>query len=148
MKMKLSRKRIILTVCLIVCILLVFVIVSIYRNSIGLTEKKKEEIAQAYGYRDGCRITWGDSAAADAHYYGTYNGYMVILVPKLSMLCVSGQAEIADFTFTHCCIFDIYAYKDKSFITLKVAYENGLITDEQIEQIYSSHQEWQAEAYE
>ena len=72
-------------------------------------------------------------------YYGDFNGYTIIFRYYTSMITSDGLRVIAGYEFRHPEQFQIYAYKDGEFHALEDAYQNGWLTDEQIEEIYNIH---------
>ena len=76
-------------------------------------------------------------------YYGTDNGYHIILLECESGAYLQGQenVNIADCTFIVSPSKHLMAYKDGDFIDLRIAYRDGLISKEAIAKAAELHAE-------
>ena len=76
-------------------------------------------------------------------YYGTDNGYHIILLECGSGAYLQGQenVNIADCTFIVSSGKHLIAYKDGDFINLRIAYRDGLISKEAIAKAAELHAE-------
>ena len=76
-------------------------------------------------------------------YYGTDNGYHIILLECESGAYLQGQenVNIADCTFIVSPGKHLMAYKDGDFIDLRIAYRDGLISKEAIAKAAKLHAE-------
>ena len=112
------------------------------QNSKTLSEKKKQEINAAWMEKENEKLVWCDLDEVQYYgvrYYGDFNGYTIIFKYYTSTLTSDGLRVIAGYEFRHPQQFQIYAYKDGEFHTLGDAYQNGWLTDGQIEEIYNVH---------
>ena len=81
-----------------------------------------------------------------AKYYGTYNGCVVFFECGGLRSDAHETKEIAGKDFFWTRDFSIWVYEDGKFSTLDQAYyENGKLTDEDMEMIYACHEAWIAE---
>ena len=89
-----------------------------------------------YGWSD---FFWHEENNRDlkAWYYGTYNGYSVILVTTSAM--ANSQVEIGNYAF----LCDGYGYfktyKDGEFMDVYSAHKLGYLTDENLAEIHAYH---------
>ena len=72
-------------------------------------------------------------------YYGTYNGYDVIVPYPDMSLSVMCSVSVGEFEFKFGCQRDLYTYKDGEIAKLVKIYGQALITKAQMEQIYEEH---------
>lgn len=70
-------------------------------------------------------------------YYGTYNGYTVLL--EEGGLCVMSYISIGNEVFEHSSSFNLLAFRDGKFHSLKDVYEAGRISDTDIAKISNIH---------
>ncbi len=70
-------------------------------------------------------------------YYGMFNGCTVFGVE--GMLQAIWKIKVAGKTFTYNCSYEIYVCRDNKTWTLSKAYENGVLTDADINEIYKAH---------
>ena len=107
-----------------------------------LSERKKEAINEAWMKKADETLSWSDIDAgvySGARYYGTFNGFDIILIEYVSVVDSGGHMVVAKYVFRHNTSFNLYAYKDGVFYTLNEAYENTLLTRKQIKKIYDIH---------
>lgn len=75
---------------------------------------------------------------ADMQYYGTYNGYVILM--RSGVLAVVSTVQIGPYVFQwgsgSLCL---YAYKDGTFHNLKDVYEAGELSDVEISTIAAEH---------
>ena len=83
---------------------------------------------------------YGDKNINYQWYYGTINGYIIIL-SEPGDVCVACQMKVADCTFEYGYPFEIYAYKDGQVWVLQEAYEKGLLTKDHIKLLEERHVE-------
>lgn len=72
-----------------------------------------------------------------ARYYGIYGECVAVFEP--TMLCWVETKHIADSEFTHSSSFVIWIYHDGGFCNIQDAYEQGLLTGEQVELMAEYH---------
>lgn len=72
-----------------------------------------------------------------ARYYGIYGECVAVF--EHTMLCWVETKHIADSEFTHSSSFVIWIYHDGEFCTIEEAWEQGLLTKEQVEQMAEYH---------
>lgn len=70
-------------------------------------------------------------------YYGTY-GDLVVVFERGSFFAESG-IQVADYYFTYGTSFQIYVFSQDEVFDLRQAYENGMLTYEQLCLIYTCH---------
>lgn len=110
-------------------------------GEIIISEEEEAELKRAGFSVIGNQIVPADEKIAAAHhfdrYYGTYNGYAVLLeggmLTALSELKVAGQVFRSNYSFS------IYAYKNGELHTISEAYESGLLTADDIAAIAAKH---------
>lgn len=101
-----------------------------------LAQRVKEEIAMHWPH---LVLIWADDAD-DYHntrYYGTYDGYVVFF--RKGGLDAFTDKKYDKYTFSYSSDFSLYAYKEGEFYMLEDIYEQGLINDEAIEEIWNTH---------
>lgn len=93
-------------------------------------------------------MIYGDmSIDYDMWYYGTINGYMVILA-DVADTCVEARMKIAGCVFKFGTAFELYLYRDGEVVcTLKEAYEKGLLTKDHIKLLEQRHVEKWGEVF-
>ena len=80
-----------------------------------------------------------DNPLAKVRYYGTYNGYDILLSEGMTNGFMT--ISVAESYFNYHCGFELYAHKDGTRIPLKEAYEQGLVSKETIEKVAELHQQ-------
>lgn len=81
---------------------------------------------------------------AGMQYYGTYNGYAVLM--NAGMLAIVSSAQIGPYIFQWGSgDLKLYAYKDGEFHDLKDVYEAGYLTDEEIGTVAAAHKDYFAQ---
>ena len=107
-----------------------------------LSQWMKDEIKSAYEKRDGA--SWGkwqdEGYLRGPRYYGTYNGYVIIF--RWGAAQSLWSIKIGKRTFKGGIEFRLFAYKDGEFHLLEDVYEQGLIGDDAIEEIWNTHREY------
>ena len=81
---------------------------------------------------------------AGTRYYGTYTGYVILYTQGWDS---SGpyKEKVGNFLFQDSHGFALYAYKRGEFIPLSNAYDDGLIIDKEVEEIYKLHVRYEQE---
>ena len=103
-----------------------------------LTSRQRADIEKAYEKQfNGARIDGG----GDWRYYGTENGYAFIFVK--GVLTTYYTIEIGPKLFRSGSSFELFAYKDGTFIKLKDAYDQGLVSLDAIEDARLIHREYE-----
>ena len=115
-----------------------------------LTAEKMAEIENAWYAATNTELEdWyiitGDTVQDGTRYYGTCGGYVVLFVPtdgdeKTSIV-------IGGVTITEQSAFELYAYKDGQFRSLKEVYQEGLISEEELKGIRGIHVQLQQKLY-
>ena len=105
-----------------------------------LSDFQKDMISEAVHRLDGYSVSW-----TVAYYYGKFDGYHVLLNP--GGLMTAQSEEIGEYTFHYTSGFHMYAYKLGKAYSLQDAYEQDLISDEAMAQIYAAHQEMLREKF-
>ena len=81
-------------------------------------------------------------------YYGTFNGYDIVISPVGFEITGSYVITIAGYPFVYYCpYFELFAYKDGVAIPLMEVYERGLLSDDQIELIYLCYGRYNYQVY-
>ncbi|MBQ9930186.1 MAG: hypothetical protein IJO72_05355 [Oscillospiraceae bacterium] len=115
-----------------------------------LSEEKRAELEALYESKEE-DISWYSKSRPSARfrYYGSFNGYDVVYYkyppgPGFDMglqnIQIDYNITIADYVFQNDSAVEIIAVKDGKTIALKEACEQGLITIEQVGEIYSLHE--------
>ena len=137
------RKRLLVIVCAVIAVLIAVIVISVNSGPDGehLPILVKWEIETAWSKQlDRPFEQWFDSSTfRGVRYYGEYNGYHILFDDTGIRMMVYGGTTIAGEEFEHSTPFDLYAYKDGVFLTLAEAYEQGLISKEQIALIAECH---------
>ena len=115
-------------------------------------EKKLEHLNyDAFWYGDGAGLKYGENAqyVSGVRYYGTFGGYIVIMVPIYDSQekVAEKQLQLGDYSFSYIQPFYLFAYKTGNLEFLPDAYHNGLLNDEQIERIYACYEWYNGEVY-
>ena len=100
-----------------------------------LSDRKKQELSRVFLAEKGIELDW--NGKFNTRYYGTYNGYMIVL--SAGMATVMSARVVADYRFEYGSMFQIFACKDGKAYELEDAYEAGLLTKKQIGKIYDRH---------
>lgn len=113
-----------------------------------LSQEWKDKIAQHYKLE----VSWYDETTKTGmRYCGTFNGYCVVFSSKTHSTKVYSET-IAGYKFKMDGKLNIYVYIFKQFVSetiyLSSAYYKGLITKEQVEEIYNYHKSLYPEYYE
>ena len=85
-----------------------------------------------------------DSYAAGTRYYGTYGGYDILYAQGWEF-SGPGKKKIGNFWFEDGHGFELYAYKRGEFFLLSNVYDDGWITDKEVEEIYNLHLRYEKE---
>ena len=112
------------------------------QDSQTFSEDKKEKLEEDWFKIEGKPIEWWDYENGQyqgARYYGTFNGYVVFFTEVGGLTADEGVRFVGDFEFHHPDHFEIYAYKNGEFYSLADVHKDGLLTDEQIEEIFNIH---------
>ncbi len=80
-------------------------------------------------------------------YYGTYNGYDIVISPLNGFTLTSGRIIIADYSFEYRYAFLLFAYKDGVAVPLGKVYNDDLLSDEQLGKIYQCYERYNQEIY-
>ena len=82
--------------------------------------------------------TWAeDNPWGGYYYYGTENGYVFLF--RYGMSSMAWTTVIGEYRFNCPMEFHLLAYKDKQFYKIKDLYNDGILTDACIGEIYRSH---------
>ncbi|MBP3568098.1 MAG: hypothetical protein J6J44_00500 [Lachnospiraceae bacterium] len=73
-----------------------------------------------------------------ARYYGIYGDCIAVF--ESTMLCWVETKQVADSEFTHSSSFVIWIYHDGEFCTIEEAWEQGLLTKEQVALMAEYHE--------
>ena len=72
-----------------------------------------------------------------SYYFGTYNGYATVILSDIhSKYRGVAEEEVAGYVFNYTCAGRIHAYLEGTFYTLTEAYEQNLLTNQDIEDIF------------
>lgn len=107
-----------------------------------LTAEKMRQIENDWYAFCGAKLgNWftqtGEKCVDGVRYYGTYGGYDILFTPGAAD--AASSVVIGDVTITHGKTFQIYAYKDGQFRDLKEVFQQGLISDTDLERIEGIH---------
>ena len=80
-----------------------------------------------------------DNPLGKVRYYGTYNGYDILLSEGMTYGFMT--ISVAESYFNYHSGFELYAHKDGTRIPLQEAYEQGLISAEDIAQACTYHKQ-------
>ena len=80
-------------------------------------------------------------------YYGTFGGYHIVMAPIVSVGMGEGWRVIGNYRFTYADSFVLYAYKNGEVRLLSEVYEEGLLNDEQIKNLYQCYKRFGQEIY-
>ena len=81
-------------------------------------------------------------------YYGTFGGYRIVFFPYGQNLGDSiFQKSIAGYCFEYIVGFRLFAYKNGEVVEVEYAYENGLLSKEQIGKIHQCYERHNQEVY-
>lgn len=80
-------------------------------------------------------------------YYGTCEGYHIVLSPQETMTEQSIVRTIAGYRFSYADYFDLFAYKDGIVRRLEEMYKDGLLNDEQIALIHQCYERFLKDVY-
>ncbi len=91
----------------------------------------------------------GEKHVYGVRYYGTFAGYYIVVTPFYDTAggSIEGHESVGNYTFSFGMQFDMFAYKDGVAVWLNDAYEDGLLSDEQIGQIYQCFKKYNEEVY-
>lgn len=111
-----------------------------------LLQGLKDEIKEVYEASGTSWDTWWDEGNKfGSRYYGTYNGYIILFHKDVA--ADPEDIRIADYTFTYAIPFNLFAYKDRQFHSLKDIYQQGLVSEEAIKSIWEAHCRYQEAQY-
>ena len=115
----------------------------LYQDS--LSEELKTTIKNKVVLKYDEVIYWSETTASwQEPYYGTINDWIIVqccLTNKMSIGLPYPDYELAGYTFEAGGFFCLYAYRDGEVWELKEAYEQNLLTKEQIGKIHERHNE-------
>ncbi len=80
-------------------------------------------------------------------YYGTFNGYHIIMCPLDSQLHLDWGVGIAGYGFVYLDSFELFAYKNGVVVPLKEVYVKGQLNDESIGKIHQCYERYNEEVY-
>lgn len=112
-----------------------------------LTADKREEIENAWLTTTSQSLgNWyqpqADGTVADgSRYYGSYGGYDVVM--GLASEDASLECNVGGTVFSHTAPFGLYGYRDGKFYDLGDLYEEGKITEEDLDMIARFHRQFQ-----
>ena len=113
-----------------------------------LTDENRDAIIAAMEkeHKYMVKYKYGDGYIKGLAYYGEFGDCLVFLEP--TFFCEVGVIEIGEYRFTFSSSFVLYAlYEKETLMTLKEAYEAGLISDEQIEYLSIYHKKYDGGAW-
>lgn len=115
-----------------------------------LSAEKMQEIESAWYAATNTELEgWyteaGDTVIDGMRYYGTCGGYDVLFVP--TRVEAETSLAIGGVTITEQNTFELYAYKDGRFLELEDVYHQGLISDQELEDIKAVHLSVQRKLY-
>lgn len=96
-----------------------------------LSEDTKEMYRYDYGVR----------------YYGTFNGYHIVIAPILSVGATEAYQIVGGHIFSYYDSFRLFAYKDGVLMALEDVFQNDLLNDEQIGVIHQCYERYNEEVY-
>ena len=121
---------------------------------VDLSDREKEKVLGAisnymipaqyhwYGQIDQIDLNYG------VRYYGTFGGYCIVSFPYGQNLGDTlFQKSIAGYHFEHIVGFILFAYKNGEVVEVEYAYENGLLSKEQIGKIHQCYERYNQEVY-
>lgn len=111
----------------------------------AISEEKMLELDDAFYAQEGYRFNWCNPAAKDHtsdRYYGTHGGYGILFTSSIGPLEMISTVTIGDYSFKHAMQFELYAHRDGEFRPLKEIYDDGLISDQSIAEIYEAHRDY------
>ncbi len=73
----------------------------------------------------------------ESYYYGTYNGYDVIYIQ--GVLQIMWALKLGDVVFRSNASATMYLHRNGEFIDLKIAYQQGLISDADVKTAWEIH---------
>ena len=97
----------------------------------GLSQEEQAKMQEAYQKRFGISDV--------GEYYGTYNGCVVTFAQGEIMAVGECYREAAGYIFGYTSAFVIGVYKDGTAYLMEEAYDEGLLTAENIKEIYERH---------
>lgn len=131
-----------------------------------LPDRTKKEVLDAIGkeypYRSYGTVFWyGDEYPVEVdevtkemyrfdygvRYYGTFNGYHIVIAPIVSLVGMPQACVIGDYTFDYLDSFRLFAYQDGMVTPLEEAYKNGILSKEQIGLIHQCYERFNDEIY-
>lgn len=117
---------------ILVCLLLVAMPVGVLAET-AADEAMRQEMSDAWLTLYGKPINWDGTAK----YYGTVADYGIFfdLTPTTAEMTIT----VAGYGFQYISGFQIYVYGDGAFHLLQDAFETGLLTAEDVGQIYNIH---------
>jgi len=102
-----------------------------------MPSSRKAEIEEAYKRQIDPRgsLDWEDGY--DERFYGDF-GHCVVIYSRADIFCME-RIEVAGYLFVYGSAANIYVYADGVFCHLKEAYENGMLTQEQISLVHQQY---------
>lgn len=107
-------------------------------------KRVERELQKAALERWGHEFSWtqldseGNLSEGGSRYYGIYGDCVAVFQP--TMLCWVETKQVADSEFTHSSSFVIWIYHDGEFCTIEEAWEQGLLTKEQVALMAEYHE--------
>ena len=91
----------------------------------------------------------GEKHIYGVRYYGTFGGYNIVVAFFYDTAggIITGYESVGSYRFSFGMQFDIFAYRDGVAVWLNDAYEDGVLSDEQIGQIYKCFEKYNEEVY-
>ena len=102
-----------------------------------MTMARKTEIEAAWKAEFGGSLQWEASFPTHDRFYGDFGTCVVILAP--GNLTAVSTIEVAGYAFTYSNSFVLYVYADGALYKIQEAYDNGIITQEQIGMVHTYH---------
>ena len=102
-----------------------------------MTEVRKAEIEAAWKTQFGHLIEWEAYFPTHDRFYGDFGTCVVILSPGVAT--AQHTIEVAGYAFTYSNSFVLYVYADGAFYKIQEAYDNGIVTQEQIGMVHTYH---------
>ena len=104
-----------------------------------LADWMKAEISHLQYEQVGYSSGWFDETGRmmDIYYYGTEDGYVFLF--NYGMGQMSSSKRIGEHTFSCVMEFALYAYKDGQFSSVEDLYNEGIISDECLAEIFRAH---------
>lgn len=102
-----------------------------------MSEDRKTEIEAAWKAKFDVSLQWEAYFPTHDRFYGDFGTCVVILAP--GNLTAVSTIEVAGYAFTYTSSFVLYVYADGKFYQIQEAYNNGIVTQEQIGMVHTYH---------